>query len=307
MSKPQQSAAKRTQAASIVARMVSIIGLLGLLLGVYIFAIRPAQLHWGATPEEIARAMPGDDLVSRPTFLATRAITIRGRPEDIWPWLIQIGYDRAGFYGYDAIENLGAQHGIHSANRIIPELQHPAAGDRVYMSRIAYLIFGAIVPNRYLIWTADEAPPSSAFTWGLYPLDPDHTRLVSRIRIRYHWTDRSIILALFTEFADHVAVRRILLGVKDRVESRASRPLAAQMAEIAVWFLVFFELLASIFFVFRWRCWWLAWILALASGWVLLFSLYAHFHPAVGGSLAVTLAIAICFCSADFGRKQRMG
>jgi hypothetical protein len=307
MPNTQQTATERNRAASIVVRALSVVGLLALLLAVYIFAIRPSQLHWGATAEEIARPMPGDDLVAHPTFLATRAITIRGRPEDIWPWLTQIGYDRAGFYGYDAIENLGAQRGIHSADRIIPELQHPAVGDRVYMSRIAYLIFGAIVPSQYLIWTGDQVPSDGAFTWALYPLDASHTRLVSRIRIRYHWTDRSIILALFTEFADHVAVPRVLLGVKDRVEGRAPRSLAAQIAEIAVWLLVFFELLASIFFVFRWRRWWLGWILALASGLALLFSLYAHFHAAAGGALGVMLGLAICVCRADSLREQRTG
>ena len=50
--------------------------------------------------------MPGDDLVANPNFVATRAITIRGRPEDIWPWIARMGFDRAGYYGYDLIENI---------------------------------------------------------------------------------------------------------------------------------------------------------------------------------------------------------
>jgi len=286
----------RFQAGSVVARTLSVIGLLALLLALYIFTIRPAQLRWGATPDELARSMPGDDLVPHPTFLATRAVTIRGRPGDIWPWLVQIGYDRAGFYGYDPIENLGSKRGIHSAVRIIPELQHPAVGERVYMSRIAYLIFGAVVPNQYLIWTGEQVPSDGAFTWALYPLDANHTRLVSRIRIRYHWTDRSIVLALFTEFADHVAVPRILLGVKNRVEARPLQPLAAQLAEIAVWFIAFLELCVSIFFVFRWPQWWQAWTLALASGVLLFFSLYAHQPAWLSAVLVFALTVIIRFC-----------
>ena len=65
--------------------------------------------------------MPGDDLVANPTFVATRAITIRGRPEDIWPWIAQMGFDRAGYYGYDLIENIGSKTGIRSAESIVPE------------------------------------------------------------------------------------------------------------------------------------------------------------------------------------------
>jgi hypothetical protein len=71
--------------------------------------------------------MPGDDLVHRPKFNATRAVTVTVRPEDIWPWLVQIGFGRAGWYSYDIFDNLGR----HSAERIMPELQHVEAGDLV--------------------------------------------------------------------------------------------------------------------------------------------------------------------------------
>jgi|HubBroStandDraft_6_1064221.scaffolds.fasta_scaffold1334223_1 hypothetical protein len=77
-----------------------------ILITVYLFFIRPSQLLCGATTEEIRRSMPGDDLVANPNFVATRAITIRGRPEDIWPWIARMGFDRAGYYGYDLIENI---------------------------------------------------------------------------------------------------------------------------------------------------------------------------------------------------------
>ncbi|MEW1854812.1 hypothetical protein AB0282_00645 [Pseudarthrobacter oxydans] len=51
--------------------------------------LRPRQLHWGATPEEVLRALPGDDLVPGPSFNATRAVTVGAPPERIWPWLVQ--------------------------------------------------------------------------------------------------------------------------------------------------------------------------------------------------------------------------
>src|ERR1700756_1574261 len=112
-----------------IARLFSVVAFLLILITLYLFLIRPSQLHWGAAAQEVDRAMPGDDLVANPTFVATRAITIRGRPEDIWPWLWKRGYNRAGFYGYDLIENLGSKTGIRSAASIVLELQRPKTGD----------------------------------------------------------------------------------------------------------------------------------------------------------------------------------
>ncbi|MCL5961159.1 MAG: hypothetical protein M1358_17945 [Chloroflexi bacterium] len=99
-------------------------------LPLYLRVIRPWQLRWGATDAELARSMPGDDIVQRPTFVATRAVTIQARPNEIWPWLLQIGCRRAGWYSYDWIDNLGTP----SAERIIPELQHLEVGDLIPMS-----------------------------------------------------------------------------------------------------------------------------------------------------------------------------
>jgi hypothetical protein len=217
-----------------------------------VFAVRPSQLRWGATAEEITRAMPGDDLVRHPTFCATRAITIRGRPQHAWPWIAQMRYERAGFYGYGLTENLGSKRVIRSAEHIVPELQHPAVDERVYMSRIACLSFDSIVPDQYLISTVGQAPADSSFPWALYPVDNSHARLLNRIRIRYHWTDRRIVPDLFTEFADPVAVPEILAGIKDRVEGRGQKPLAAHGVQIAVWMLALFEFVVSIILVFRW-------------------------------------------------------
>jgi hypothetical protein len=97
---------------------------------VYARYVRPWQLTWGATPAEVARSLPSDQLVQNPTFNATRAISIDAAPENVWPWLVQVGLTRAGWYSYDLLDNLGH----HSARRIVPELQHLAEGDIVPMS-----------------------------------------------------------------------------------------------------------------------------------------------------------------------------
>ena len=290
--------------ASMILRIFSVIAMLVILIAVYLFFIRPSQLHWGASAEEVRRAMPGDDLVAGPTFEATRAITIRGRPEGIWPWIVQMGFDRAGYYGYDLIENLGSKSGIRSAESIMPQLQHPKTGDVLPISTVAHLTFGAIQLNQYLIWQSKGEPHDGAFTWALYPVGQGHTRVISRIRLRCHWTSRALALDLFTEFADHVAVPRILVGLRNRVEGLPPESLAGEATEIAVWILALVAMAVATVLVFRWRQWWRAWGLSLGSGFVLLFVLYAHVSTWIGAALICGIALLMFQLSRQVSRRN---
>lgn len=200
-------------------KALSVLALCGILGSLYWWGIRPAQLHWGATPAEIARSMPEDQAVDAPAFDATRAITIRATPEQIWPWLVQMGFGRAGFYGYDLIENLGSGTGIRSARTLVPALQNPQPGDVLPISVAATLAFGSIERNRFLIWRSTHVPFDGVFIWELVPIDQSRTRLISRIRWTYVKDPQGIALGAFTEFADHVAVRKILKGIRDRAEN----------------------------------------------------------------------------------------
>src|ERR1700730_4678819 len=95
------------------------------LIGAVFFALyRPWQLKWGATPEEVGEVMPGDEVVAAPTFNATRAVTVDASPEAIWPWLVQIGFGRAGWYTYGLLHNVGR----HSAERIMQDPQRGEVG-----------------------------------------------------------------------------------------------------------------------------------------------------------------------------------
>ena len=285
---------------SLAIRLLAVMVLPCLLYAIYLFAIRPAALCWGATAVEVARSMPGDDLVPSPSFCATRAITIHGRPEDIWPWLVQIGYGRAGFYGYDLIENLGSGTGIRSSESILPDLQDPKPGETLTISAVASLVFESIQPDHYLIWRGAANPIDSSFVWGLYPIDASHTRVISRIRLRYHWRDRRLALDLFTEFADHVAVPKILLGLKGRVEGRIAQSLAGEAFEIAVWILAFAEFVAAVVLVLRRHRWWRAWLLGLGAALSLLFTLYGHAPEWIGVALVcVVLLIMLRFSWTD--------
>jgi hypothetical protein len=92
--------------------------------------------------------MPGDRIQPHPIFNATRAVTIQARPEQIWPWLVQIGYLRAGWCGYDWIDN----EGLKSADRIIPALQHLKVGDDLPIWRANNYKVVAVEPNHYPVW-----------------------------------------------------------------------------------------------------------------------------------------------------------
>ena len=146
---------------------VGLAALAAVTLGVYLRFIRPWQLRWGATDEEVARAMPGDDELKHATFNATRAVTIQARPEEIWPWLLQIGAGRAGWYLYDWLEH------PHSAERIILEFLHLEVGDRIPTNRKGTYgpLVRALDPNRrWMLWGHTEELIYTWY-WGLYPLD----------------------------------------------------------------------------------------------------------------------------------------
>jgi hypothetical protein len=268
-------------------------GLIALVLGLYAFAVRPAQLRWGSTPRELVLPLPGDELVTDPNLWATRALTIAARPGDIWPWIVQIGYNRAGFYGYDLIENLGSSTGIHSAAALVPELQRLAPGDRVYMSKLAYLVIAAMAQPRFLVWASDEKPCHGAFTFALFPLDAQHTRLIVRARLRYHWTNPLLLLDLFTEFGDHVAVPRMMLGIRDRAEGRPIAPLTGQAFEIGVWLALMLESAAGIVIMMMRRRWWPGCTAALLAAAALLFVLYARQPLWLGALLQAPILAAL--------------
>ncbi len=277
----------------VLAKAAATAALAGLLAAGYLLVARPYQMHWGATAAEAARPMPGDALSRNPTFLATRAITIDGTPEEIWPWLVQMGYGRAGFYGYDILENLGSPRGLRSADTIASDLQHLAVGDPLPLSALGGLVVHAVAPDAYLVWAGPSGEYPGAFTWALYPLDARRTRLVSRIQWRHHWSPPlAFAFDAFTEFTDGIAVRKILQGVKDRVESRVE-PFARQNAEFAVYVWALVSLLAAIA-ALLWRP--LAaptWLTALAAGcaWLLVWYAPIALSTAALANVAVLWAL----------------
>lgn len=140
-------------------------------------AWRPAMLRWGTQGNEAVEALPGDDLVPNPRVQSTRAITIDAPPERVWPWIVQMGIYRAGFYTHDRVERamFHARYveGKHSATRIHPELQDLKVGDLVPYGGGVYAAVTEVEPNRHLV--AGEA-------FVLRPLPGNRTRFIIRYR-----------------------------------------------------------------------------------------------------------------------------
>lgn len=202
--------------------------LLVLILGY--LAIRPWHLRWGATNEEVSRAMPGD----LEHIGWTRAITIEAPPEQVWPWLVQWGQGRGGWYSYDWLENLFG-FDIHSADRILPEYRDLAVGDPICMSRdFCPSHVTVLEPNRWLSWQADDeiGDPVWTFTFGLFPLDAAHTRLIVRESFRSDLMPPAAVFIL--EIPDAVMELKSLHSVKDRVEGTLE-PVFITPLEIIVW------------------------------------------------------------------------
>jgi hypothetical protein len=281
----------------ILAKILAVLTVL-LLVGVSYFAwFRPYQLNWGATRAEVEQPMAGDDLNPEPSFRATRAITIAASPEEVWPWLLQMGYGRAGFYGYDLLENIGSPAGLRSADEIVPELQHFAVGDEVPISALVSMTFCAIEPNRHLIWVGSEETEPGAFTWALYPLAGSQTRLVSRIRWSYDWTSISVIpLQLFTEFADHIAVRKIFQGVNDRVQGNVE-PMWIQNTELSIFLVTFFTFAAALLLILLRRLTWQSWGAGLLAGAIWLTTWYTPSPTWLNVVLALAAIGALCLTS----------
>ena len=204
--------------------MVATLFVIFILAVLYWFPIRQWMSRWEATPADRVRVMVGDSLLVDPTYSGTMAVSIDAPPEDIWPWLVQIGYQRGGLYSYDWLDRVFGYLDRPSATRILPEFQDLAVGDEIPLGRGPSWPVAIVEPRQALVL---DMRNMGAFDWvwqfGLYKIDEKRTRLVSRSRVR----TSTMWARLFTyaiEPAGFVMTRRMLLGIKERAEAlRAGR------------------------------------------------------------------------------------
>ena len=149
--------------------------------------------------------------------LLTLKSPIAAPPEEVWPWLVQVGVTRAGWYSYDILDNLAHR----SARHIIAELQDLAVGDVIPMSpdgKQGIRVHSINAPTS-MIW---GTPGDTTWTWQLDPHPDGSTRLISRVRSRYRWSSPSIIFSALVEFGDIWMMRKMLLNLRERAEGRVT-------------------------------------------------------------------------------------
>jgi hypothetical protein len=191
----------------------ALFGVLGV-AALYLVVIRPRTMRWGATDEEVARPLPGDAIVPGRGFRATRAITLDAPPEYIWPWIVQIGSGRAGWYALDRIDN----GGMPSARTIVPELQNLHIGDLIPMA-VGKEVGPRVLemePNRRMLWATGT---EFSWEWVLEPLDGERTRLITRMHEAYPpLLSRRMLYAILASSGDIVMHWTQLRGIKRRAE-----------------------------------------------------------------------------------------
>lgn len=211
------------------ARTIGVV--VGLVSG-YAVALRPRLLRWGATKKELTRSYPGGDLVPGGRRGATMAVTIEAPPSRVWPWLVQMGCDGAGWYSWDRLDN----GGVPSAESVHPDWQQIVVGDRLAStpSGGAWFEVAALEPERFLALRAsfdlrgrpfDPTGPrprfytDSVWCFLLEELPGERTRLVvsgyasARPRLL-----QAIVSFLFWEPAHWIMETRQFSNLKRRTE-----------------------------------------------------------------------------------------
>jgi len=199
-------------------------------------------LTWGATRQERRRSLPGDDIVPDPMLQTDHAITIGVPPSDVWPWLVQMGWGRAGWYTYRWVDKLIFPKNGPSADAILPEHQHLAVGDRIpdgAPEAECFFTVEALVPNKQLVLLSHtHLPPRPrtacmdwTWTYALTAMSDGRTRLQTRTRLRMEPRWLALVYRALIG-ADFIMGRSHLLGIKRRAES--PHAVAHESSRIAV-------------------------------------------------------------------------
>ena len=171
--------------------------------------------NWGSTPDEIASAVPGDELVADARIVATRSISLAAPPEQVFPWLRQMGFGRAGWYSYDLLDNLGRR----SARSIVDDWQGVSAGDAIPGGPTEFEATIVDPPHAFVIRLRAKGRIGRRIGFTLaYDLRPvgSGTRLVTRARARIDLPGGPLLERLVLEPGDGIMVRKQLLELASR-------------------------------------------------------------------------------------------
>ena len=274
---------------------------LGALVSLYALVVRPWFLSWGSTEAEQTRVLPGDEIApgARST---TRAVTIAASADEVWPWVAQLGQDRAGFYSYEILEDLAGGE-MPRATQIVPDAQGWRSGDSLWMYPPAKVDgFGsapllALVPGRALAfgtWWAGsphDRPPDGSWAFVIEPAGDESARLLVRTR----GTSAPSVLGRafdrgFFEPAHFVMERRMMDGIRGLAEGRQAPSRASERAEVLTWVGMAVVFVWAVVAVFRRKRW--AVPLAVTGATAIAFQILTLAQPPAlaGGVLLAVLA-----------------
>jgi hypothetical protein len=194
----------------------------------YAAFVRPHHLRWGATDAEVARRWPGDDLVPAPFSRAVRAVTVEVPAWKVWPWIMQVGRDRGGFYSYTLLENLvGAD--IHNVERLLPDLADRRPGETVWMGPPekfggqARMVVQEVAPGHAMVLVQPpdaerlaRGEPVEHGVWS-FVVDPTADGSTRLVMVSLTARPRAVDLA-FWEPAHFVMERKMMLTIKRLAE-----------------------------------------------------------------------------------------
>jgi hypothetical protein len=183
---------------------------------------------WGSTRAERRQLLPSDDMVERPMIVTDHAIWIDGRAEDVWPWLLQVGWHRAGWYTYRWVDRLLFPANAPSATRIVPELQDLAVGDHIPdgppESECFFVVERLDRPSLIVLRSRSHLPPwprdawlNWVWTYSLRDADDGRVRVLLRTRGEMGPPWFTAVYRALT-WTDFVMARSHLRGLEDRVE-----------------------------------------------------------------------------------------
>ena len=198
---------------------------------------------WGSTPEERRRHLPSDDLVPDPTFVTDHAITMRGRSDDVWPWLVQTGWHRGGWYTYRWVDRLLFPANAPSARELLPQYQGLAVGDHVPDGAPETGCFFVVErmerPHLLVLRSRTHVPPRPrtawidwVWAWAIDDIGDGTVRVLLRTRgvAGPPWLALVYRAGLWTDF---VMGRSHLRGLKQRVEAAPPVPIDALTSDAA--------------------------------------------------------------------------
>jgi hypothetical protein len=189
------------------------------------------RLRWGTRGTEATDPLPGDEFVPEPKWSSTLGIAVDASPEAVWPWIAQLGQGRGGFYTYQTLENLFGCR-ITNATEILPEYQHPAVGEDIYLHPTAPPMRIAIVdPPTALVLFGSPADIDGEESWGIStwqfavkPGPDGRSRLLTRGRYDYtpDWRSRLAFGRFPIEVISFVMSRKMMLEIRRLAEGDAT-------------------------------------------------------------------------------------